>query len=87
MAAAGMLLIATSTRGVPLELAARGPRDYVRYCASCHGVNGDGTGPVAVALVKHPPNLRRLSQRYGTPLDRARLGALIDGRASVVAHG
>jgi hypothetical protein len=87
MAAAGMLLIATSTRAAPLELAERGRRDYVRYCASCHGVNGDGTGPVAPALVTHPPDLQRLFRRYGTPLDRDRIGAFVDGRTSVGAHG
>lgn len=82
-----MWLLATSTRAAPLEPAERGRRDYVRYCASCHGVNGDGTGPVAAALVTRPADLRRLSGRYGSPLDRERLGALIDGRAFVVAHG
>jgi mono/diheme cytochrome c family protein len=87
IAAAGMLLIATSTRAAPLEPAERGRREYVRYCASCHGVNGEGTGPVAPALLTRPPDLRRLSRRYGTPLDRGLLGAAIDGRESIVAHG
>ena len=86
-AAACALLIATSTRAAPLELAERGRREYVRYCASCHGVNGDGTGPVAPALLTRPPDVRRLFRRYGTPLDRERLGAAIDGRTPVVAHG
>ena len=46
-----------------------------------------GTGPVAPALLSRPPDLRHLSGRYGTPLDGGRLGATIDGRESVVAHG
>jgi mono/diheme cytochrome c family protein len=82
-----MVLIATSTRAAPLEPAERGRREYVRYCASCHGVDADGTGPVAPALLSRPPDLRRLSGRYGTPLDKGRLGAVIDGRESIVAHG
>jgi mono/diheme cytochrome c family protein len=83
----GTLLIATPTHAAPLELAERGRREYVRYCASCHGVNGEGAGPVAPALITRPPDLRRLLRRYGTPLDRERLAAAIDGRTSVVAHG
>jgi|SoiMethySBSTD1v2_1073268.scaffolds.fasta_scaffold588712_2 mono/diheme cytochrome c family protein len=82
-----MVLIATSTRAAPLEPAERGRREYIRYCASCHGVNGDGMGPVAPALLSRPSDLRRLSGRYGTPLDAGRLGAVIDGRNTIVAHG
>jgi mono/diheme cytochrome c family protein len=82
-----MLLIATSAQGAPLDLPSQGRREYVRYCASCHGVNGEGNGPVARALVTHPPDLRRLSARYGTPLERERLEALIDGRTTITAHG
>ena len=85
--ATGLVLIATSVCAAPVELAERGRTDFVRYCASCHGVNGDGTGPVAAALITRPPDMRQLFRRYGTPLDRGRVGAMIDGRTSVVAHG
>jgi len=60
---------------------------YLRYCASCHGQNADGLGPVAPALMVHPPDLRRLSERYGTPLPAKRLEQYIDGREMVTAHG
>ncbi len=42
---------------------------------------------MAPARVTRPPDVRRLFRRYGAPLDRERLGAAIDGRTSVVAHG
>src|ERR1043166_8078653 len=44
---------------------------YGRYCASCHGLPADGRGPVAPALSHPPSDLRRLGERYGTPLPTA----------------
>src|SRR5271166_4986752 len=64
-----------------------GQKYFVRYCASCHGTNGTGDGPVANSLTKPPTNLRLLSDKYGSPLPAARLADLIDGRDAVRAHG
>lgn len=66
---------------------AQGRGYYLRYCASCHGENADGRGPAAPSLKEQPPDLRRLSERYGTPLPATRLARFIDGRAMVSAHG
>jgi mono/diheme cytochrome c family protein len=66
---------------------AKGKRLYTRYCASCHGVNGDGHGPVASALKTPPADLRILSKRYGDPLPEEQIARFIDGRADVQAHG
>lgn len=41
----------------------RGEADYVTYCASCHGVTGEGNGPVANALKNRPPDLTYLHQQ------------------------
>ncbi len=60
---------------------------YTRYCASCHGLAADGRGPVAVALSRPPSDLRRLAERYGTPLPAERIARFIDGREDVAAHG
>lgn len=35
---------------------------YVAYCASCHGSEGKGDGPVAPALKASVPNLRVLAK-------------------------
>jgi mono/diheme cytochrome c family protein len=64
-----------------------GQKYFVRYCASCHGTNGTGDGPVAKSLSKPPANLRMLSDRFGSPLPAAKLAELIDGRDAVRAHG
>jgi mono/diheme cytochrome c family protein len=69
------------------EDVARGRSDYLRLCASCHGVTGDGRGPVASVLRRPPADLRHLGERYGVPLQADRVAAFIDGRADVAAHG
>ena len=71
-------------RAAPLE---SGSELYERYCASCHGVEGDGTGPVAGYLILPPADLRLLSEKYGSPLPKDQLAEYIDGRQNVRAHG
>lgn len=60
---------------------------YLRYCASCHGLTGEGDGPMARALTTPPANLRMLSDRFGNPLPEDQIARFIDGRADVKAHG
>lgn len=59
---------------------------YLTYCESCHGVSGRGDGPAAGSLRVPPPDLTRLWERYGTPLDRERIARYIDGRWLVDVH-
>lgn len=67
--------------------AAKGQALYMRYCASCHGINADGHGPVASSLKTPPTDLRILSKRYGNPLPEEQIARFIDGRADVREHG
>jgi hypothetical protein len=60
---------------------------YLRYCASCHGIDHRGTGPAARGLNKKPADLTQLARKYGTPLPRERLRRFIDGREDVASHG
>jgi mono/diheme cytochrome c family protein len=64
-----------------------GHRYFVRYCASCHGTDGLGDGPVAKSLVTPPANLRKLGDKYGMPLPAHRIAEIIDGRDTARAHG
>lgn len=63
-----------------------GHRYFVRYCASCHGTEGLGDGPVAKSLITPPVNLRKLGDKYGMPLPAHRIAELIDGRDTARAH-
>ena len=80
---AAQVCLATEDRG-GLE---QGQTYYIRYCASCHGPNGDGKGPVANVLSTKPADLRLLGERYGMPLRAERLREFIDGRSFIAAHG
>lgn len=82
----GLLVIGQAAMARADETA-RGRALYLRYCASCHGRNADGQGPVARALSTPPANLRLLSERYGNPLPEEQIARFIDGRADVKAHG
>jgi mono/diheme cytochrome c family protein len=66
---------------------ADGHRYFVRYCASCHGTDALGDGPVAKSLATPPANLRKLGDKYGMPLPAHRIAELIDGRDTARAHG
>ena len=60
---------------------------YLTHCQGCHGLEGRGDGPAAASLRTRPTDLTRLWQRYGTPLDRKRLAAYVDGRNLLEVHG
>jgi Cytochrome C oxidase, cbb3-type, subunit III len=85
--AATSLLIGTFCVPALGDDVAEGRALYMRYCASCHGVEGDGHGPVARALKEQPADLRKLGERYGTPLPSGQIARFIDGRDYVAAHG
>ena len=41
------------------ELLKEGKKIYEQICATCHGSNGDGTGPAGAALKPPPSDLRK----------------------------
>jgi mono/diheme cytochrome c family protein len=60
---------------------------YKRLCASCHGPEGAGDGPVAASLRNRPPDLAGIAARRGGQFPDDKLRQIIDGRAGVAAHG
>jgi mono/diheme cytochrome c family protein len=73
----------------PLALESLTGRDsFDRYCASCHGADGRGTGPVAAALKTRPADLTTLAQRNGGSFPRQRVSSFVEGTdRSSGAHG
>jgi len=68
-------------------MAAMGRVTFNRYCASCHGENADGTGPVARMLKIPPANLGTLTIENDGEFPTERVTAAIDGREEVKTHG
>lgn len=85
----GGILLGTSVLRVAAfaDEVADGRTYFLRYCASCHGVQADGHGYVAPALAHPPGDLRRLGEGNDTSIFADRLVRGIDGRKVVTAHG
>jgi mono/diheme cytochrome c family protein len=62
---------------------------FAFYCASCHGRNGKGDGPVSRSLKVAPPDLRLLARLNGGEFPRSRVAAFVmhGDRVSAPAHG
>ena len=60
---------------------------YAQNCASCHGVYGEGDGPMAPALSVVMLDLRYISDRNEGVFPRETIRQIIDGRESQSAHG
>jgi mono/diheme cytochrome c family protein len=57
------------------------------YCATCHGRDGKGNGPVAPALKVPPPDLTVLSRRQNGVFPEREVEIIITGSDAVPAHG
>jgi mono/diheme cytochrome c family protein len=62
-------------------------KTYMRYCASCHGKDGTGNGPVARHMKPPPINLTLLSKNNGGQFPYDHVLSVIELRADVPAHG
>ena len=66
---------------------ASGEKTFVKYCASCHGAEGTGNGPVASALKPPPTNLTALSKKNEGKFPAGFVAAVLKFGRNVAAHG
>jgi mono/diheme cytochrome c family protein len=64
---------------------AEGEALFQRYCATCHGEDARGGGPMQPALSVEVPDLTQLADEDGFP--HFDIVAKIDGRDPIVSHG
>ena len=64
-----------------------GKAEYQESCASCHGADGKGAGPVADALKPRPAELTTIAKRNSGVFPVGRVYDAIDGRLEVKCHG
>jgi mono/diheme cytochrome c family protein len=57
-----------------------GRREFEDNCATCHGMEARGDGPMRPFLARPPSDLTRLAQRHGGTFPRSLIADLIDGR-------
>lgn len=60
---------------------------YRVHCATCHGIEATGQGPMAGVLVIKPANLKQLTAANGGTFPTERVVKRIDGRDPLVSHG
>ena len=64
----------------------KGKKLFLQHCATCHGTDGKGQGPVAAVLKEGPPDLTLIkAPNEKFPLDQVL--TVIDGEKAVTAHG
>lgn len=64
-----------------------GKADYMEYCASCHGKEGYGDGPVAPYLDRGMRDLTQLSYGNDDEFPENAVRLTIEGRAQLLLHG
>jgi mono/diheme cytochrome c family protein len=71
----------------PSTLPTDGKQMYGNYCAACHGVDGKGAGPAAVALTMQPTDLTALSKNNGGKFPATHVVSVLQFGAANPAHG
>lgn len=69
------------------EPASNGKQMYVSYCASCHGVDGRGRGPVASSLKIPPADLTQLTRNNNGKYPSTHVVSVLQSGASTPGHG
>lgn len=57
------------------------------HCASCHGTDGKGEGPMTANLRFQPPDLTLIAKRNGGSFPAERVYRIVDGRNPLKGHG
>lgn len=83
------LILAACVVATPLiaQDATEGQGVFLQYCATCHGMDATGNGPMAPAMVVQPPDLTALAAGNDGIFPTTRVVWRIDGRDPLVAHG
>lgn len=66
---------------------AQGETIYQFHCATCHGLEATGNGPMAGALIVQPTDLTQLTKNNEDTFPITRVIMRIDGRDPLVSHG
>lgn len=83
-----VLCLFAGTQAVAAEYVEMSGKElYGKFCASCHGVEGRGDGPVASHLNVEVPDLTLFARRHGGKFPRDLVDRIIDGRHIIGAHG
>lgn len=84
----GKKISAREPQDQPLILSIQGNNLYSAYCASCHGADAKGNGPMAAWLKVQPSDLTRIAARSGGKFPLERVDRIIAGEEALPSgHG
>ena len=88
-AAFGIAQTTTHIQQVPITPTspASGKQMYNTYCATCHGLDGKGNGPAAIALKQGPTDLTTLSRSNGGKFPESHIYSVLRFGVDTPAHG
>lgn len=89
VAAAALAMATPAFAGGPDEEAYRawGKELFATHCATCHGADGKGDGPVAKDLKTLPKDLTRIAERNEGKFPPNFVEEVVDGQRYFIAHG
>jgi mono/diheme cytochrome c family protein len=86
-----LLMIAGLTAGFAAAAHADDPdigkAEFLSSCASCHGTDARGKGPMSDQLKRPPPDLTTLAKNNNGEFPASAVYETIDGSKTVPAHG
>ncbi len=78
----------TEIKRTPAQTSPASGRDmYLSYCAACHGKDGKGDGPAALALKVAPADLTALAPKNSGKYPLMKVTSVLNGQANLAAHG
>lgn len=82
---------APNTKNVVIPVDRTNPTDgkvmYQSYCAPCHGVDGRGHGPAAVAMKTQPVDLTQLTRMHHGKYPDGHVASVLQFGTALPAHG
>ena len=64
-----------------------GKKEFLTYCASCHGSDGKGDGPIVNFLKRKPADLTKLTKNNNNAFPFDRIWGVFDGSYQFDSHG
>jgi mono/diheme cytochrome c family protein len=87
ISAAGMCRAQEADKGKAILEIDTGKSNFETSCATCHGADGKGNGPVSGQLKVPPSDLTVLAKKNKGVFPLDSVYEVIDGQQAVVAHG
>jgi len=77
----------TALSAAPLAAQDAGSELFAKHCATCHGLDATGNGPMSPNLILQPTDLTVLAGANNGVFPTLRVVQRIDGREPLVSHG